>query len=662
MSSSSRSFTWLHLSDLHLADNDYDQDIVTRALLRDLPALLARDNLRPDCVFFTGDITRHGSDTEFAKAAKFFKALKNCVHPTLNSAGLLVVPGNHDVHWPLVSITANTVDISAFHTEGAIHDVFHQPERTVYLQGLQNYFAFSRQNIVKGSMATMDQLDSWFWSRLLRSSAGLRIGLIGLTTSWRCCEALRGSEPGHLLLGVFGLRQTLESWKALAPDKQPDLIIVLGHHPVSWLSEVEQSPTSNLISKNVDIFLRGHEHRAQCTYQQSIAGAHLEYAAGAIFTDEDSVRRTGLRFAAGVVRPDESAGTIYSYKYKEEGGNEKWLPDHEFAESSTHTYPFSIRPDTNRSDCVATSHRPVGVNDDNARPRYRLRAVTAVGLLCALAIATALIIVFAQGQDRISIALTDTPRHLGDNVFASIGVMEPSPVRAPSGDEHNGLIWLDKGLGEITLTSLPTLVIPFIRELQALYSQYDLSTYQHVRLVQTSDLAAMPPKKRGPPYAEPFGASWLVWDTGAGNFHLQRAAVALCHVWDMKSELEARNIQYDTVELVDANLVIRISHGGHPQGDGGSILLRLNDATHDIAELLVHETGQHPEVLKISVKNDLNMTGDSFNVLGLATTPIQERTPIPWEPSGRSSPGPAHFRDITVYSVALQLSLKHEKR
>ncbi|HUU95635.1 MAG TPA: metallophosphoesterase [Phycisphaerae bacterium] len=660
MSSSTRSFTWLHLSDLHLADNDYNQDIVTRALLRDVPDLLANDDLQPDCVFFTGDITKHGTQSEFLKAATFFRDLKKRVQPTLKSRAMLIVPGNHDVHWPSVSLTANNVELPALHDEGAVHDVFQKPERTVYLQGLQNYFEFSSNALFKGGMATMDGPLSWFWHRIVSPPSGVRVGLLGLTTSWRCCKALSQRENGNLLLGVFGLRAALDSWNALPADKQPEVIIALGHHPVSWLSEHEKTPAANLLSQRVDLYLRGHEHHAQCTLHQAMSGTHLEYAAGAIFTDDDRARRNGLKCAAGVVWPDDGAGTMHFYKFKEESGNEKWLPDRDFTETTKHTHPFPLRG----AAAGPAFDRPEGADQPilahgraSHHRRYGVRTITAVSSLCAVVLAASLLALQAFTHQTVSIPLDDTPTHLGDNLFCAIGVMEPSPVRAPSHDDLNRLIWMDKSAGTISMTTLPRMAIPFVRELQSLFARYDLTTYKHVRLIQTPELEALPPNRRQSPYVEPFGTAWLVWDPDHGNFHLQRAAVALFRVWDLKSELEARNMPYDSVSVADATILIRISHGGFPRGDGGRILLRVNEDTHDISDLLEQPDGQHPEIVRVNVKDRLNVEGDTFNFVAIATTPIQETTPIPLTKSATQAVGPAHLRDITVYSVVLQLKL-----
>lgn len=78
-----------HLSDLHFGAAD--------------PAAIARlsvciEQIAPDAVVVTGDVTQHGRRSEFLEAAAFFDALT----PTL-----LIVPGNHDapVFAPVLRMT-----------------------------------------------------------------------------------------------------------------------------------------------------------------------------------------------------------------------------------------------------------------------------------------------------------------------------------------------------------------------------------------------------------------------------------------------------------------------------------------------------------------------------------------------------------------------------
>jgi len=83
-----RSFTWVHLSDLHLEEDNYNQDIVTRTLLRDVHKLLEDDGLHPDCIFFTGDLVAKGKPEQFARAGSFLHDLTSVIRPSLKQHGI----------------------------------------------------------------------------------------------------------------------------------------------------------------------------------------------------------------------------------------------------------------------------------------------------------------------------------------------------------------------------------------------------------------------------------------------------------------------------------------------------------------------------------------------------------------------------------------------
>src|SRR4051812_3026899 len=92
------SFTWLHMSDLHvgMAAQDWMWPTVKNALLQDLEALLPK--IGPvNAVIFSGDLTQRAAKDEFAKLDEVLKELRDALAKLGCTAPLLVVPGNHDL-------------------------------------------------------------------------------------------------------------------------------------------------------------------------------------------------------------------------------------------------------------------------------------------------------------------------------------------------------------------------------------------------------------------------------------------------------------------------------------------------------------------------------------------------------------------------------------
>lgn len=69
-----------HISDLHISSSSFDEDVF-------MDAVGQINNLQPDMVILTGDITNHGYYTEFQQATRYLEMFE---------APLFAVPGNHD--------------------------------------------------------------------------------------------------------------------------------------------------------------------------------------------------------------------------------------------------------------------------------------------------------------------------------------------------------------------------------------------------------------------------------------------------------------------------------------------------------------------------------------------------------------------------------------
>jgi len=69
-----------HISDLHVSASDFDESVF-------MEAVNEINNLKPDMIVLTGDLTNHGYYKEFEQATRYL---------TMFEAPLFAVPGNHD--------------------------------------------------------------------------------------------------------------------------------------------------------------------------------------------------------------------------------------------------------------------------------------------------------------------------------------------------------------------------------------------------------------------------------------------------------------------------------------------------------------------------------------------------------------------------------------
>src|SRR4051794_36975009 len=103
-----RYLTWLHLSDLHVGQPQSDLPVkrISRALIDDLENMRDRHGLKPDFVFFTGDLAfGQRSNTvgkeetlveQYQTGEKFLSDVRRTFSITIDNC--FIVPGNHDVN------------------------------------------------------------------------------------------------------------------------------------------------------------------------------------------------------------------------------------------------------------------------------------------------------------------------------------------------------------------------------------------------------------------------------------------------------------------------------------------------------------------------------------------------------------------------------------
>jgi hypothetical protein len=75
--------------------------------------------------------------------------------------------------------------------------------------------------------------------------------VIGLNSAW-----LSGSDDalGKLIIGERQIREALDK------TKNPDFLLALVHHPLSWLAEFDASDARELLNSRCDFLLHGHVH------------------------------------------------------------------------------------------------------------------------------------------------------------------------------------------------------------------------------------------------------------------------------------------------------------------------------------------------------------------------------------------------------------------
>ena len=83
--------SWLHLSDLHLGRDVYNEEVILKELLIDIKKQTELNKIKLDFVFITGDITFSGQEKEFAYVQGFLNNLQNVIN--VDKENIILIPG-----------------------------------------------------------------------------------------------------------------------------------------------------------------------------------------------------------------------------------------------------------------------------------------------------------------------------------------------------------------------------------------------------------------------------------------------------------------------------------------------------------------------------------------------------------------------------------------
>jgi predicted phosphodiesterase len=261
------SIRWLHVSDFHIhAGSSYDQQVVLRALIESV-ARFRRQGREPDLLFATGDVAFRGKVAEYESATAFLDALLDAAG--LDRSRLFVIPGNHDVDRGMGVGLARTL---GSHEEA---DAYFSPQVPkphlkqklgAFIEWYGRYFDGIRQIREDSTCGPVEVVEV----------KGCRIGVLPLNSALFC----QGDDDyGKLIIG----RRSLDAAIAELRMQVTDLRVALIHHPLDWLSEVEQTHITAVLQENVDVVLRGHLHDTNVETSASMYDGFVHLAAGATY-------------------------------------------------------------------------------------------------------------------------------------------------------------------------------------------------------------------------------------------------------------------------------------------------------------------------------------------------------------------------------------------
>ncbi len=266
--------TWLHLSDWHQGEKDFDRQIVLDALIDDIKNRVAIDsNLEHiDFIVFSGDVAFSGKSEEYiiAKEQLFEPLLREC---KIDPEGLFIVPGNHDLDRTqfdrLPQSLANPLE-SVDEAKKWLSDIERRPDA---LKIFKNFADFVSQY-------TKQENSNYSNIRSL-TVGGKRIALLGINSAWMCARRKNSkNEIDDKGVVVIGEPQIYESLRDIS---EFDIKIAVLHHPFEWLAEFESSQIKRRLISGCNFILRGHQHEPHVELIRSSYGDCIIIPAGASF-------------------------------------------------------------------------------------------------------------------------------------------------------------------------------------------------------------------------------------------------------------------------------------------------------------------------------------------------------------------------------------------
>ncbi|WP_292044729.1 MULTISPECIES: metallophosphoesterase [unclassified Brevundimonas] len=264
-----KSFRWLHLSDLHagMEGHSWLWPGLKGKFLEDLKRVHRRAGAW-DVVIFSGDLTQKGGTSEYDQVTEALQEIWAVQAELGFSPQLLAVPGNHDLTRPGTAKSQALVLKDWWNQKEARKATLSDPTceyRTLLTDAFSGFTEWKIKATAAG-LPLIKETPGVFpgdFSATLSTPSG-KLGIVGLNSAWLQLDG--GDFRGKLSVEVQQLLQVTgtdpNAWR-----KQHDRSILITHHPSDWLHPralefwwSEINPAGGF-----DAHLYGHMHEPDVT-------------------------------------------------------------------------------------------------------------------------------------------------------------------------------------------------------------------------------------------------------------------------------------------------------------------------------------------------------------------------------------------------------------
>jgi formylglycine-generating enzyme required for sulfatase activity/GTPase SAR1 family protein len=254
---------------------------------------------------------------EYAHATIFFDDLLDAAG--LNRDRLFIVPGNHDVDRRAGEFLTRTI------SSEDIADRYFSPDQSLlhltqkfqaFLEWYNDYFKTIRSFPTNTTCSPVE----------IVMVNGIRVAVLPMNSALFCID-----DHDHQKLFI-GRRCIAEAKAQLGAA---DLTIGLIHHPLDWLSPIEQSKIKATLGETIDLLLQGHYHETETEGIANTYGGYLRLAAGAAWQSQQWAK------SAMYATFDSNEVSIFPIRY-ENRPSENWTLDTSLFPSPTYIKSFPI--------------------------------------------------------------------------------------------------------------------------------------------------------------------------------------------------------------------------------------------------------------------------------------------------------------------------------
>ncbi len=344
------SFSWLHLTDLHLGqDQGWHRPGAEEKFFKDLK-LLHKKCGPWDLVIFTGDLTMRGSKQEFEQIDMFLEKLWINFHDWGFSPKLLAVPGNHDLVRPNIK-ELSVRCLSMWNEEGGkdIREEFWDNKKSPYRRKVEKifepYLNWWKKQSKKPKIFEDGLLPGDFSATIEKD--GAKMGVIGLNTGF-----LQFADGDYEKSLAIHLKQFHAPCGDDGPAwaKRHHVCLLLTHHPSEWLNQEAKDCLEKMYFEgHFSVHLCGHTDQAdyvrlsqQGDYAKNTWRGHslfgLEFFGG---------HKRPYGYSVGKIELHKEYGRLFFWprKLNHETREEEIVPDFSFRldENNQYTAPQHVK-------------------------------------------------------------------------------------------------------------------------------------------------------------------------------------------------------------------------------------------------------------------------------------------------------------------------------